>query len=283
MLILNTESKSMKSLLAYKLKPDEREQHFREEHYIKDRKHTVYLLLIAITVITGYIFLDSYLLKNHTLSLYITLISRAVTIISLFSGIILLYRTKRKYFDLIIFIIALIVALHVMVVNYLRPSNHVAIVAWDFMVIFGIYATVPFLLTYQIISSVFLSVGTNILWLYVTTSVWSEAETLPILGGYLSANIFGIFLSLQLKRSRRQQYQILKKEREARQGLEKAQKEVKILQGILPICSFCKKIRNDEGYYEKVEAYITRYSEADFSHTVCPDCMKMHYPDYLKI
>jgi hypothetical protein len=149
------------------------------------------------------------------------------------------------------------------------------------MIIFGIYATIPFLLTYQIISAVFLSIGTNILWLFVTPPICSEPEILSILGAYVSANIFGIFLSLHLKRSRRHQFEILEKEREARQKLEKARNEVKILQGILPICSFCKNIRNDEGYYEKVDAYITRHSEADFSHTVCPECMKEHYPGYL--
>lgn len=55
--------------------------------------------------------------------------------------------------------------------------------------------------------------------------------------------------------------------------------EIRKLQGILPICSFCKQIRNDEGYYEQIENYITDHSEADFSHTVCPDCAKKHYPE----
>ena len=55
--------------------------------------------------------------------------------------------------------------------------------------------------------------------------------------------------------------------------------ELKILRGILPICSFCKNIRNDEGYYEQIEGYIHKHSGVDFSHTICPDCMKKHYPE----
>ena len=211
----------MKSFLKYKLKPDEMEQRVREEYYVRDRKHTATLLSIAILVVTAYIVLDSHLLKNYPMPLYTTLASRVVSIVSLFCSIILLYKAKRKYFDLIIFILAMLIAAHVMVVNYCRPYNHVALVAWDIMVIFGIYATVPFLLLYQIVSAVFLSLGTNILWIFVVSTPWSEAETLPILGGYVSANIFGIFLSLQLKRSRRQQYQIMEKERETWQGLKK--------------------------------------------------------------
>jgi len=63
--------------------------------------------------------------------------------------------------------------------------------------------------------------------------------------------------------------------------LEKALREVKTLRGILPICSFCKKIRDDEGYWDQVDVYITQHTDADFSHSVCPDCMKKHYPDII--
>lgn len=77
----------------------------------------------------------------------------------------------------------------------------------------------------------------------------------------------------------------IEKERdELVESLQKALKEIKTLQGILPLCSFCKKIRNDKGYWEQVEVYIRRHSEADISHSICPDCMKKHYPkQYEKI
>jgi DNA-binding response OmpR family regulator len=60
------------------------------------------------------------------------------------------------------------------------------------------------------------------------------------------------------------------------QELEDALKRVKQLQGLLPICSYCKKIRNDRNYWEQVDAYITSHSEAQFSHGVCPDCYEIH-------
>ncbi|MCI5224509.1 MAG: response regulator [Candidatus Electrothrix sp. AR4] len=61
--------------------------------------------------------------------------------------------------------------------------------------------------------------------------------------------------------------------------LERALEEVKQLSGILPICSYCKKIRNDDGDWEEVDAYIYSNSQADISHSVCPDCIRKHYPD----
>ena len=55
--------------------------------------------------------------------------------------------------------------------------------------------------------------------------------------------------------------------------------DVKKLSGLLPICSACKNIRNDEGYWEQVEIYIKERSEADFTHGICPECAKRLYPD----
>ncbi|MBA7550812.1 hypothetical protein ES705_43337 [subsurface metagenome] len=60
----------------------------------------------------------------------------------------------------------------------------------------------------------------------------------------------------------------------------KAKDHVKSLTGLLPICSSCKKIRDDEGYWHQVEGYIKKHSEAEFSHGICPDCMKKLYPEY---
>ncbi|MCI5211294.1 MAG: hypothetical protein D3910_21480, partial [Candidatus Electrothrix sp. ATG2] len=61
--------------------------------------------------------------------------------------------------------------------------------------------------------------------------------------------------------------------------LQNAFDEIKTLRGILPICSICKKIRNDEGFYEQIEAYIHKHTGVDFSHTICNTCLKEHYPE----
>ncbi len=60
--------------------------------------------------------------------------------------------------------------------------------------------------------------------------------------------------------------------------LEKALAEIKTLRGIIPICSYCKKIRDEEGSWNQLERYISRHSEAAFSHGICPECMKKHHP-----
>ncbi len=78
----------------------------------------------------------------------------------------------------------------------------------------------------------------------------------------------------------------LRKEAEAEREkliseLKAALAEVKTLSGLIPICASCKKIRDDNGYWQQVESYIQRHSEAKFTHGLCPDCMLKLYPDYM--
>jgi PAS domain S-box-containing protein len=60
--------------------------------------------------------------------------------------------------------------------------------------------------------------------------------------------------------------------------LQKALAEVKTLRGIIPICMICKQIRDDKGYWEEVEVYVHKHSEAEFSHGICPNCLKTKFP-----
>ena len=64
--------------------------------------------------------------------------------------------------------------------------------------------------------------------------------------------------------------------------LQEALSKIKVLDGLLPTCSFCKKIRNDKGEWEQIEAYIRDRSKAEFSHSICPECMEKRYPEVNK-
>jgi len=70
--------------------------------------------------------------------------------------------------------------------------------------------------------------------------------------------------------------------KERTQKLEKALDEIKTLKGILPICMHCKKIRDDDGYWNQIEKYIHDRSEAEFTHSICPECIEKHYPEFKK-
>lgn len=78
------------------------------------------------------------------------------------------------------------------------------------------------------------------------------------------------------------QRQVVKKTYElekANQELTIALEEIKTLRGIIPICSDCKKIRDDQGYWQQVESYVGKHTEAKFSHSICPKCIKKYYEE----
>lgn len=62
--------------------------------------------------------------------------------------------------------------------------------------------------------------------------------------------------------------------------LQSALADIKTLRGIIPICCHCKKIRDDQGFWNQVESYVSKHSLAQFSHGMCPDCMKKYFPDF---
>ena len=66
---------------------------------------------------------------------------------------------------------------------------------------------------------------------------------------------------------------------ELERAVHDALSKAKILQGLLPICAHCKKVRDDHGYWTRIEDYIAQHSEADFSHGFCPDCIEKYYAE----
>ncbi len=85
---------------------------------------------------------------------------------------------------------------------------------------------------------------------------------------------FVVLISLYyLKKKKEYADELLEKNR----SLEKAKEEIKVLSGIIPICSHCKKIRDDKGYWSQLEKFISERSEVLFSHSICPTCYKKYY------
>ena len=87
----------------------------------------------------------------------------------------------------------------------------------------------------------------------------------------------------RLLRIRNQELEKLNAELSARtKELEEALANVKTLKGLVPICAYCKKIRDDKGFWDRVESYMEKHSELSFSHGICPECVKHHFPEYFK-
>jgi len=86
-------------------------------------------------------------------------------------------------------------------------------------------------------------------------------------------------IALQNSRMEDEQSRMAQEREDLIQDLQKALSDVKQLSGLLPICSVCKKIRDDKGYWNQIEAYLRDHSEAEFTHGLCEECARKHYPN----
>lgn len=105
--------------------------------------------------------------------------------------------------------------------------------------------------------------------------LWAIVSATPIFGENGEfAGSFGMVTDISSRKIAEKALQEKVKE------LSKALEQIKTLRGIVPICMHCKKIRDDSGFWNQVEAYVRRHTEAEFSHGICPDCMTTLYPEY---
>jgi len=111
-------------------------------------------------------------------------------------------------------------------------------------------------------------------WLYVSLA---GVIVIALIAFLISARFYSLNQSLKQEIWRRREVERTREELVV--TLQQAIKKVRLLSGMLPICSFCKNIRDDKGYWNQIESYLEAHSDVDFSHSICPDCAKKHYPE----
>lgn len=233
-------------------------------------------------VILGGIF---FIVINYSRGLYLVSLIQAMLCI-LFS--VLLVMVIRNH-DLVgrscwVYVLA---CLALSVYAFLEPRSHVTTFTWAIILIF-ITMIMLGRRSGLIICLLYVPLSIAILW-------WKyrfAGHPLPLIGLANFTVIYAVSLVFAIY-SESTRFDIEKELEEANQSLENANTqlkqqndelsnalaEVKILSGFLPICASCKKIRDDQGYWNQVEAYIEKHSYAQFSHSVCPECAKRLYPE----
>ena len=110
--------------------------------------------------------------------------------------------------------------------------------------------------------------GANILFANPYSSTFYALWNTALRGGWF------LTVALTISRIRAD----LDRERQLNATLNDTLAQVRELQGLLPICAWCKKIRNDEGYWEQLETYVRRHTRAQFTHGICPACVESQFP-----
>jgi hypothetical protein len=190
---------------------------------------------------------------------------------ALLSVVLIAYMQKRKIINCMTgcCVWTVIAVTLNLLINITRPTDYYIYITLDVVYLSLIYIIFPNNLKHQIIIMLYYSAA-DILLLFLTKDKSVEPVFTVAITAFLLSNGLGIVAHWLFEYYRRKGYLNIDR-------AEKALAEVKTLRGFLPICSSCKKIRNDQGYWQAVEQYIKEHSEAEFTHGLCPDCFKKLY------
>jgi hypothetical protein len=166
----------------------------------------------------------------------------------------------------------------IFIVNTTRPAAYFINFFIDIMALLICYIIPPNRLIFQFVPALlFTAISQD--YLLSNKYYQDNSELRLVVMSLVVVNVVGIILSWRINLERRNRYSVLMDLWNTNKKLEKALSEIKTLQGIVPICAKCKKIRDDKGYWKQLEEYMGTHLDAEFSHGLCPDCMRELYPE----
>jgi hypothetical protein len=247
------------------------EQAFRRTHLRDDLRLGRGCAIVAVAGSVVFL-VGGYRVYGTSAHFLVLLVSRGVVTLACLGLILALRRcqtTARG--DRLLTLGCLIVAVGNLTILATRSSGNLGHALMSLGVPLVTYCILPLPLVRQLLLAIPFSLAA----LLVALGTGVESTALfSLAGAYLIANGIGWFASWQLQHLRRQAYLAGVRERELRRHLEQALAEVKTLRGLISICAWCKRIRNEDQAWQPLESYVQSHSHAEFSHGICDRCVR---------
>lgn len=211
--------------------------------------------------------------------LYARLAVRGVLIAAMAGGIGMMGRVQdRDGYSRLAGALGLALAMAIVALNALRPEGSTLPLRTPLFAIAAMYGLLPNTPIRQIGPPLLLSAGMVVLRLTWLTSNVATDPTGDVMI-VMVFNIGGFMVARQRRVLEREVGMAWQHERDVRVAAERMASELRTLRGIIPICSFCQKVRTEVGDWQQIGRYVQQHTEAEFSHGICPDCRDLHYPD----
>jgi hypothetical protein len=240
-----------------------RQQRFRDDRWLSEFLVTAGMLRVAFFVLADYGSLDI------GSTLWLLLAGRVLfVLVSAWVFVALRRCTSARLAERLFFRWGLfIVAMTVCALSAQPPGNR-ALLFMSFSMVLVSYCVAPLPLLLQATLALIYSAGA----LYVARH--ADGTTLAIVAAvHGMAHVFGTIASWRLNHRRRELFLGSLREAKLRASLEAAMAEVRTLRGLLCMCAWCKRIRDNEAW-ESLEVYVRNRTDASFSHGICPDCLQ---------
>lgn len=293
MLFMHKEPKCNPLTLAFTDEDLRLESQFLDEYFNDSLKFVRFSSIIACVLYGIYGFLDALLEPESTYVIWG--IRFGIAVPAIFSIFLLSFSSYfKRCWQFALFIAGLAAGLGVvaMMVITKEPVNY--------LIYAGLMLVIMYCYTFFKMRFIWATaVSWTIIICYEITAIWiSETPIIIFINNnffLFGANLIGMFASYSAEYQARRNYylfMLLQNEKATVKTINEelittirelndASEKIKILQGCLPICCSCKKIKDDQGFWKHIESYIQDHSEANFSHGICPECTKRLYPDII--
>jgi hypothetical protein len=252
------------------------ERAFRKKHLREDKR--LGFACAAVVLAGSIVFIvNGYFLYGLSTSFLILLVARLANFLASL-GLILTLRcfSTATALDRLLMAWGILCSASNLVIIGAQTSGTVGHALLSFGVPLVAYCIVPLPLAKQLLVTVSFSLCA-ILLVFLNGNDYVLACSLT--GGSIIANALGSFASWHRNHRRRQVFFSALRETELCSQLEQALAEIKTLRGLLPICAWCKRIRNEEQAWQSVESYVQSHSHAEFTHDICETCMNEQFQE----
>ncbi len=249
---------------------------YRNTFLVSDRRQVIFGLLLFCIPSLVFIYSD-YILFDYSAKFYSLLFVRCAIIILVCINIIFVLKSKNiQAKDNLVFASIMLLACAILYINLSRPANYFQHATFDILIVFSLYWIIPNRLFLQIIPAVTISLLNIYVFVFHKDSP-SNLVAMIFWFSYGFVNIIGPWTSWNMHIFRRRQFAMQLEQVALTEKLQLANDEIRTLQGILPLCSGCKKIRDDKGYWSQLDAYIEANTDTQFSHGMCASCIETLY------
>lgn len=246
------------------------EKAFRTHALPEDRQMLYLGAWVLFVGVAAFVLNDLRVLSQGNPLPHVALAGRALMLVCVLVSIELVRWVKEpSALDVLTFGLVVLLTAQTYISNATRPVDYFVHIGVDIVILMAIIMVAPMTVWLRLFSGAGFSVGLLIMH-FMYKAAPNRLTDISVVLAILLANLIGIITEVRLARSRRAEYLRLK-------GEEQAIAEVQMLAGLIPICASCKKVRNDEGYWEQVESYVHKHSKATFSHSICPHCAEKLY------
>jgi hypothetical protein len=231
-----------------------------------------YSIGIALSLIPFAMFLYSDRLFFGSSCIFVFLLSlRSLFILLSILAIVVIKKMRNPFtVDLLLFSWIVLYFSAITIIYSTRPAEFIRNPFLDILMILVPYLVFNIRFAFQITPPLLFSAA-SIVFLSTTPGVTLISFN-AIVMTYVFSNVMGIFAAWRLHAYRRVQFSHFLEEKKLNRELKEAMSSIRTLRGLMPICSKCRKIRDEEGYWKKMEEYIEQHSEAQFSHSLCDKC-----------